>query len=128
MQHPDTGLNIKHPLPFPHVILIIFLNFFLIRTSVHCSSFCISTSGCSAFSFDDKKGLCEVGRAWKLSPVGPELPQIQSKWISSMASGKPLDSGANQGRGGDIWASFRKSRILKGHKFYFSVLIKFFVN
>ena len=28
-----------------------------------------------------------MGRNWKLKELGPELPQLQSKWISSMVSG-----------------------------------------
>jgi hypothetical protein len=35
-------------------------------TSLHCSSLCISTSKCSAFSFNDESKSCQLGSNLKL--------------------------------------------------------------
>ena len=48
----------------------IFISFwtFKPRSSIHCSTMCIKTTGCSAFSFDEDSGFCGLGTIFNLKP------------------------------------------------------------
>ncbi len=56
-----------------------------IRSSIHCSSTCIATAGCSAFYFDSENNVCQVGSNLKLiSQESPSLPNDPMMAVSSL--------------------------------------------
>ncbi len=63
----------------------------IFRSSIHCSSMCISTQGCSAFLFNNQNNICQIGSNVKLLDQNSISPNNELLAINSLEnSGIPL--------------------------------------
>jgi len=59
-----------------------------LRSSIHCTSFCISTLGCSAFQFNKQTGSCRLGIKTGLILAQPSDNESQLTKLSVNTEGK----------------------------------------
>ena len=61
--------------------------FLIFSSSIHCTTFCISTPGCSAFTFNGKTGSCDLGSKIGLIMAQPSDSEAQLTQISINTEG-----------------------------------------
>ena len=62
----------------------------LLRSPVHCTSFCIATPGCSAFRFNKESGSCGLGSKAGLISAQPSDSEAQLTQISFNTEGNHI--------------------------------------